>query len=151
MFAVEEYLHDFLMESPVRTLNPDEADWFYAPVYTTCDLTPNGLPLPFKSPRVMRSAISYISSHWPYWNRTEGADHFFVVPHDFAACFHYQVPTFPSFFFSPFSLRLRSFLQMLLGACPAYSLPSRWFPHNRNILCLSGLTIMVFQNRKKRP
>jgi hypothetical protein len=90
MFAVEEYLHDFLMESPVRTLNPDEADWFYAPVYTTCDLTPNGLPLPFKSPRVMRSAISYISSHWPYWNRTEGADHFFVVPHDFA---------FPSFFF----------------------------------------------------
>lgn len=90
MFAVEEYLHDFLTESPVRTLNPEEADWFYTPVYTTCDLTPNGLPLPFKSPRVMRSAISYISSHWPYWSRTDGADHFFVVPHDFAACFHYQ-------------------------------------------------------------
>lgn len=96
MFAVEEFLHDFLMESPVRTLIPEEADWFYAPVYTTCDLTPNGLPLPFKSPRVMRSAISYISKHWPYWNRTEGADHFFVVPHDFAACFHYQVPSFLS-------------------------------------------------------
>lgn len=100
MFAVEEYLHDFLKEIPVRTLNPKEADWFYTPVYTTCDLTPNGLPLPFKSPRVMRSAISYISSHWPYWNRTEGADHFFVVPHDFAACFHYQVPSF-SFPLSP--------------------------------------------------
>ncbi len=91
MFAAEEFVHDFLLKSPVRTLDPKEADWFYTPVYTTCDLTPNGLPLPFKSPRVMRSAISYISMYWPFWNRTEGGDHFFVVPHDFGACFHYQV------------------------------------------------------------
>ncbi|PKA56874.1 putative beta-1,4-xylosyltransferase IRX10L [Apostasia shenzhenica] len=91
MFAAEIFMHRFLLTSPVRTLNPKEADWFYTPVYTTCDLTPNGLPLPFKSPRVMRSAIQLISSSWPYWNRTEGADHFFIVPHDFGACFHYQV------------------------------------------------------------
>ncbi|KAJ6889095.1 beta-1,4-xylosyltransferase IRX10L [Populus alba x Populus x berolinensis] len=90
MFAAEIFMHRFLLSSPVRTLNPDEADWFYTPVYTTCDLTTNGLPLPFKSPRMMRSAIQLISSNWPYWNRTEGADHFFVVPHDFGACFHYQ-------------------------------------------------------------
>ncbi|KAK6262044.1 hypothetical protein QUC31_007860 [Theobroma cacao] len=90
MFAAEIYMHRFLLSSPVRTLNPEEADWFYTPVYTTCDLTPNGLPLPFKSPRMMRSAIQLISSNWPYWNRTEGADHFFLVPHDFGACFHYQ-------------------------------------------------------------
>lgn len=91
MFAAEIFMHRFLLSSPVRTLNPEEADWFYTPVYSTCDLTPNGLPLPFKSPRMMRSAIQLISSNWPYWNRTEGADHFFVVPHDFGACFHYQV------------------------------------------------------------
>jgi putative beta-1,4-xylosyltransferase IRX10 len=91
MFAAEIFMHRFLLSSPVRTLNPEEADWFYTPVYTTCDLTPNGLPLPFKSPRVMRSAIQFISTNWPYWNRTEGADHFFLVPHDFGACFHYQV------------------------------------------------------------
>ncbi|RVW29237.1 putative beta-1,4-xylosyltransferase IRX10L [Vitis vinifera] len=90
MFAAEIFMHRFLLSSPVRTLNPEEADWFYTPIYTTCDLTPNGLPLPFKSPRMMRSAIQLISSNWPYWNRTEGADHFFVVPHDFGACFHYQ-------------------------------------------------------------
>ncbi|CAM6040298.1 unnamed protein product [Sphagnum compactum] len=90
MFAAEEFVHDFLLNSPVRTLDPKEADWFYTPVYTTCDLTSNGLPLPFKSPRVMRSAISYISMYWPFWNRTEGGDHFFVVPHDFGACFHYR-------------------------------------------------------------
>ncbi|THG19651.1 hypothetical protein TEA_024664 [Camellia sinensis var. sinensis] len=90
MFAAEIFMHHFLLSSPVRTLNPEEADWFYTPVYTTCDLTPKGLPLPFKSPRMMRSAIQLISTNWPYWNRTEGADHFFVVPHDFGACFHYQ-------------------------------------------------------------
>ncbi|KAJ6341399.1 hypothetical protein OIU78_009549 [Salix suchowensis] len=91
MFAAEIFMHRFLLSSPVRTLNPDEADWFYTPIYPTCDLTPMGLPLPFKSPRMMRSAIQLISSNWPYWNRTEGSDHFFVVPHDFGACFHYQV------------------------------------------------------------
>ncbi|XP_020587866.1 probable glucuronosyltransferase Os01g0926700 isoform X2 [Phalaenopsis equestris] len=90
MFAAEIFMHRFLISSPVRTIDPDEADWFYTPVYSTCDLTPNGLPLPFKSPRMMRSAIQLISTRWPYWNRTEGADHFFVVPHDFGACFHYQ-------------------------------------------------------------
>ncbi|KAG6382615.1 hypothetical protein SASPL_157706 [Salvia splendens] len=84
-----DFYAPFLLSSPVRTLNPEEADWFYTPVYATCDLTPNGLPLPFKSPRMMRSAIQLISSNWPYWNATEGADHFFIVPHDFAACFHY--------------------------------------------------------------
>lgn len=91
MFAAEVFMHRFLLKSPVRTLNPEEADWFFVPVYTTCDLTPNGLPLPFKSPRMMRSAIQLVASKWPYWNRTEGADHFFVTPHDFGACFHYQV------------------------------------------------------------
>lgn len=91
MFATEIFMHRFLLSSAVRTLDPEEADWFYTPVYTTCDLTPGGHPLPFKSPRIMRSAIQYVAMNWPYWNRTDGADHFFVTPHDFGACFHYQV------------------------------------------------------------
>lgn len=90
MFATEIFFHHNMLASAVRTPNPEEADWFYIPVYTTCDLTPHGLPLPFRSPRMMRSAIAYVSRLWPYWNRTEGADHFFIVPHDFGACFHYQ-------------------------------------------------------------
>jgi putative beta-1,4-xylosyltransferase IRX10 len=62
MFAVEIFMHRFLLSSVVQILNPKEADWFYTPLYTTCDLTPAGLPLPFNSPRVMRSAIQYISN-----------------------------------------------------------------------------------------
>nr|AGQ53956.1 hypothetical protein [Plantago ovata] len=90
MFAAEVLMHDFLLSSPVRTLNPEEADWFYAPVYTTCDLNEVDKPYMFNAPRVMRSAIKLIASSWPYWNRTEGADHFFIVPHDFGACFEFR-------------------------------------------------------------
>ncbi|KAK3135381.1 hypothetical protein QOZ80_5BG0418230 [Eleusine coracana subsp. coracana] len=90
MFATEVFVHRSLLSSPVRTLDPDEADWFFAPVYTTCDLTPSGHPMPFDSPRMMRSAIKLIADQWPYWNRSEGADHFFVAPHDFGACFHFK-------------------------------------------------------------
>ncbi|XP_039810849.1 probable glucuronosyltransferase Os01g0926400 isoform X2 [Panicum virgatum] len=90
MFAAEIFTHQFLLSSAVRTLDPEEADWFYTPVYTTCDLTPQGFPLPFRAPRIMRSAVKYVATTWPYWNRTEGADHFFLTPHDFGACFHYQ-------------------------------------------------------------
>ncbi|KAH6813532.1 Exostosin family protein [Perilla frutescens var. frutescens] len=90
MFAAEIFMHRFLLSSPVRTLDPDDADWFYTPVYQTCDLAANGLPMTLKSPRIMRSAIHYISTNWPFWNLTQGADHFFLVPHDFGPCFHYQ-------------------------------------------------------------
>ncbi|KAH7278958.1 hypothetical protein KP509_38G066100 [Ceratopteris richardii] len=90
MFSIEIHMHLFLLSSSVRTLNPEEADWFYTPVYTNCDLTSFGLPFVKYMPRMMYSAINHISTHWPYWNRTDGADHFFVVPHDFGACFHYH-------------------------------------------------------------
>ena len=93
MFALEIHMHLFLLSSSstYRTLDPDEADWFYTPVYTNCELTDTGLPLIDNMPDSMTNAIHYIASHWPYWNRTDGRDHFFVVPHDFGACFHFQV------------------------------------------------------------
>ncbi|KAJ4954114.1 hypothetical protein NE237_030946 [Protea cynaroides] len=90
LFAAEIYMHLFLLTSQVRTLNPEEADWFYTPVYTPCDLTPQGLPMSYRSPRMIRSAIQLISSNLPYWNKTEECNHFFLVPHDFATCFHYD-------------------------------------------------------------
>lgn len=105
MFASEVIFHANILDSLDRTLNPDEADWFYVPAYSTCDLLPNGTPYPDHSPHMMRSAIYYISTRWPYWNITEGADHFFIVPHDHGSCFHYQVPF--SFCFlksNPFSI-----------------------------------------------
>ncbi|KAJ6959623.1 hypothetical protein NC653_037854 [Populus alba x Populus x berolinensis] len=60
MFAAKIFMHRFLLSSPLRMLNPKEAEWFNTLVYTTCDFTLNG------------------------------TDHFFVMPHDFGACFHSQ-------------------------------------------------------------
>ncbi|KAK1632035.1 hypothetical protein QYE76_006350 [Lolium multiflorum] len=61
MFDAEIFMHRFLLSSAVRTSNPEEADWFYTPMYPTCDLKPSGLPLPFKFPRMMRSASELIA------------------------------------------------------------------------------------------
>ncbi|XP_047073967.1 probable glucuronosyltransferase Os01g0926700 isoform X2 [Lolium rigidum] len=72
MFATEIFMHRFLLSSVVRTSIPEEADRFYTPVYPPCYLTPSGLPLPFKSLRMMRSASELIATKWPYWNRLEG-------------------------------------------------------------------------------
>ncbi|KAI5068083.1 hypothetical protein GOP47_0016428 [Adiantum capillus-veneris] len=90
MFATEIKIHTFLHKSEVRTFVPEEADWFFTPIYTNCDLSDTGLPLINRVPQMMQGAITYISTHWPYWNQSRGANHFFVVPHDFGACFHFQ-------------------------------------------------------------
>lgn len=95
MFAAEIIFHKNILHSPVRTLNPDEADWFYIPVYLNCELGDRGLPLHERAPQIIRVAIKHISTLWPYWNRTEGADHFFIIPHDFGPCFDFRVPIFP--------------------------------------------------------
>ena len=36
MFAPEVAIHEALLRSPGRTMDPDEADVFYVPVYSTC-------------------------------------------------------------------------------------------------------------------
>ena len=35
-YAIETGFHELLAQSPHRTLDPEEADFFYAPVYTAC-------------------------------------------------------------------------------------------------------------------
>ena len=35
-YVLEVMLHEWLLSSPHRTLDPTEADWFYVPVYATC-------------------------------------------------------------------------------------------------------------------
>ncbi|MCO5550050.1 hypothetical protein L7F22_003528 [Adiantum nelumboides] len=90
MFATEIKIHTFLLKTKARTLIPQEADWFFTPIYTNCDLSETGLPLISRVPHMMHGAIEYISTNWPHWNQSKGANHFFVVPHDFGACFHFQ-------------------------------------------------------------
>lgn len=35
-YPLESHLHELMLQSPHRTLDPEEADFFYVPVYASC-------------------------------------------------------------------------------------------------------------------
>ncbi|XP_058082695.1 probable glucuronoxylan glucuronosyltransferase IRX7 [Magnolia sinica] len=89
LFAAEVAIHEALMESEFRTLDPWEADFFFVPVYVSCNFsTVNGFPAIGHARRLLASAVHLISSELPFWNRSDGSDHVFVASHDYGACFH---------------------------------------------------------------
>ena len=49
-------------------------------------LTQVNVPRALRASRFYRKAYEYIRHHYPYWNRTNGADHFWTFPHDEGAC-----------------------------------------------------------------
>ncbi|KAL7115874.1 hypothetical protein ACP275_04G208000 [Erythranthe tilingii] len=89
LFASEVAVHRALMTSPARTFDPWEADFFFVPVYVSCNFSKvNGFPAIGHARALMASAVEHVSSHLPFWNRSGGADHVFVASHDFGSCFH---------------------------------------------------------------
>ncbi|XP_010243240.1 PREDICTED: probable glucuronoxylan glucuronosyltransferase IRX7 [Nelumbo nucifera] len=89
LFAAEVAIHKALMDSDVRTLNPWEADFFFVPVYVSCNFsTVNGFPSLGHARPLLASAVQLISLEMPFWNRSGGSDHVFVASHDYGACFH---------------------------------------------------------------
>ncbi|KAK4408471.1 putative glucuronoxylan glucuronosyltransferase IRX7 [Sesamum angolense] len=89
LFASELAIHRGLMRSDVRTLDPWEADFFFVPVYVSCNFsTVNGFPAIGHARSLIASAIEHVSAQLPFWNRSLGADHVFVASHDFGSCFH---------------------------------------------------------------
>lgn len=89
LFASEVAIHKALARSEVRTLDPSEADFFFMPVYVSCNFsTANGFPAIGHARSLLASAVDLISSRMPFWNRSRGSDHIFVASHDFGACFH---------------------------------------------------------------
>ncbi|XP_057800781.1 probable glucuronoxylan glucuronosyltransferase IRX7 isoform X2 [Salvia miltiorrhiza] len=89
LFAAEVAIHRALMNSEVRTFDPWQADFFFVPVYVSCNFSQvNGFPAIGHARSLMASAIQHVSSQLPFWNRSLGADHVFVASHDFGSCFH---------------------------------------------------------------
>ncbi|XP_021724377.1 probable glucuronoxylan glucuronosyltransferase F8H [Chenopodium quinoa] len=89
LFASEVAIHRALLESNVRTFDPNQADFFFVPVYVSCNFsTVNGFPAVGHARSLISSAVTHVSSGFPFWNRSRGADHIFVASHDFGACFH---------------------------------------------------------------
>ncbi|KAI3511832.1 hypothetical protein L1887_18992 [Cichorium endivia] len=89
LFASEVAIHKALMNSDVRTFDPSDADFFFVPVYVSCNFsTVNGFPAIGHARALLSSAVELISSELPFWNRSNGSDHVFVASHDYGACFH---------------------------------------------------------------
>ncbi|CAN8244338.1 unnamed protein product [Cochlearia groenlandica] len=91
LFAAEVAIHRALLSSSsvVRTLDPEEADFFFVPVYVSCNFsTANGFPSLSHARSLLSSAVDFISDRYTFWNRSDGSDHIFVASHDFGACFH---------------------------------------------------------------
>ncbi|KAI8573568.1 hypothetical protein RHMOL_Rhmol01G0287500 [Rhododendron molle] len=76
LFASEVAIHKALMNSDVRTMDPLEADFFFVPVYVSCNFsTVNGFPAIGHARSLISSAVELISSEYPFWNRSRGSDH----------------------------------------------------------------------------
>ncbi|WZZ04747.1 probable glucuronoxylan glucuronosyltransferase IRX7 [Brassica napus] len=91
LFAAEVALHKALLslEGDVRTEDPYEADFFFVPVYVSCNFsTVNGFPAIGHARSLIKEAIELVSAQYPFWNRTSGSDHVFTATHDFGSCFH---------------------------------------------------------------
>ncbi|KAL8029730.1 hypothetical protein ABFX02_14G243500 [Erythranthe guttata] len=90
LFASEVAIHRALLRSDaVRTLDPWLADFFFVPVYVSCNFSAvNGFPAIGHARPLIAAAVDHVSTQLPFWNRSRGADHVFVASHDFGSCFH---------------------------------------------------------------
>ncbi|GBF96649.1 exostosin-like glycosyltransferase [Raphidocelis subcapitata] len=97
-YGAEPLLLELLLGSRHRTLDPEEADFFYVPLMATCWFHPvsGWADYPWwyvdtwsrvSHAAVMTQALlDWVKTAHPYWNRTGGADHVWLFAHDEGAC-----------------------------------------------------------------
>ncbi|KAK3250848.1 hypothetical protein CYMTET_39800 [Cymbomonas tetramitiformis] len=109
--AAELFLWERFLASNHRTLDPEQADFFFVPTLSR-PATGGWVGIVNKmkgwgdikgSPQIgtsnmqysgrwgnpgqyWRDVVEYISTEWPFWGRKGGADHLFVLPGDHGAC-----------------------------------------------------------------
>ncbi|KAG2432503.1 hypothetical protein HXX76_008848 [Chlamydomonas incerta] len=97
-YGVEPVLHELFLTSEHRTLDPQEADFFYVPINLACyfDLYGwNELPAwpphtrtvrPFAAALMQRAALRWLNATFPHFARRGGRDHIWLYAHDEGAC-----------------------------------------------------------------
>ena len=75
VFSSEIYIHKQLLENThgVRTFDPEEADFFFVPVYATCLVYRSFSQFP-KYRFLVEEVLKYIINEFPYWKRKYAAD-----------------------------------------------------------------------------
>ena len=112
-YTIETAMHEWMLNSPHRTLDGANADFYYVPSYLACTILPvfdwvgpgpysMGYPMrPVTAMRMAYDALQQVRTRWPYFNtsieerqkkRDEGIEahalpnHIFLFPHDEGAC-----------------------------------------------------------------
>ncbi|KAG2432501.1 hypothetical protein HXX76_008846 [Chlamydomonas incerta] len=98
-YAAEPVLHELFLTSEHRTLDPEEADFFYVPVNVGCLFDvygwneiprwPRGLlgPRTHGATMMQREAMRWLNATFPHFARRGGRDHIWMHPHDEGACY----------------------------------------------------------------
>ena len=84
-YSAEVKVHHGLLRSAARTRNPEEANFFYVPIYVTCFLLnnhPNNLT---RTGMMYDEAMDYIIRKYPFYNRSQGRDHVYTFTQGFGA------------------------------------------------------------------
>ena len=84
-YGADVIMHHELLKSPHRTLDPEEADFFFIPVYLSLGYYTHRYY--FKhftntAAVVLRAALQYVNETWPYFGRNGGKDHILVFSQD---------------------------------------------------------------------
>lgn len=112
LYAMELALHEWLLDSPLRTTDAAEAHLFYVPVYLSSlfmypivkfadqpyygrDARTPGEGGGFGEPRdrsqqgtlLLLRALQHIQREYPHWNASRGRDHVWLMLHDEGPCF----------------------------------------------------------------
>lgn len=100
-YSLEFGLLEMMLQSEHRTLDPEEADFFYVPVFPSCFIWPvrstadslRDFYYGWAQSRVqgaanlLLEAYHWLRAHYPYWDRRGGRDHIWLVTHDEASCY----------------------------------------------------------------
>lgn len=81
-YGTEIRFHEQILESAVHTVEPEEAEFFFVPIYGECHLYQQTAlhgkgGLAITNDWYLRGLHTVTHSH-PWWNRTQGRDHLFV-------------------------------------------------------------------------
>ncbi|XP_068643172.1 uncharacterized protein [Aristolochia californica] len=98
LYGAQMALYESILASPHRTLNGDEADYFFVPVLDACLITraDDAPHLSAQEHMGLRSSLTldfykkaydHIVQQYPFWNRSSGRDHIWSFSWDEGACY----------------------------------------------------------------